>query len=330
MKDFGLLSIIVPVYNSEKWLKRCIDSILSQTYKNFELILINDGSTDNSKEILESYRKNDKRIKVYHQENAGQGITRKRGIDLSIGQFITFVDSDDYILPTMYETMLDELSSKRVDICACLWQYETENGYQSVNINQYINESPFLGLFSSSDFAKRLYCDTTYEYTIVAILVNKVYRRHLLNGIMSTGRISEDEEMMDYILQKTKNIYIDEHDFYVWCHHDSSMSHKGFTIEYLHKLDVNYNRYNIYKDSYMRWKSQIRFCDLCIEYYYKVIAIKEKFPVRYKFMMIKSVFHLLQNKHTCGIKFYIRCLIFLISPVLYKQVTKSKNKNAFK
>ena len=89
------ISIIVPVYNTEKYLPRCIDSILNQTFKDFELILINDGSTDLSAEIIEDYARMDKRIKTLHIENSGQGAARNRGLDIATGDYIGFVDSDD-------------------------------------------------------------------------------------------------------------------------------------------------------------------------------------------------------------------------------------------
>lgn len=333
IKDFGLLSIIVPVYNSEKWLKRCIDSILNQTYKNFELILINDGSTDRSPIILEEYAKKDHRIRVFHQNNRGQGVTRKRGIDYSIGKFIAFVDNDDYIRPRMYETMINLINENNVDICVCLWNYETENGYQSVNPQSYASKASILGKHHSTKFAHYIYKETPYEYGIVTAPWNKVFKKHTLKDVNFSGKRGEEEEeeMMDAILSRDYYIYVDKNDFYVWCFHKSSMSHSKFTLDWLHTLDVYQKRTSLYSpDSFMIYHTEQRFCDLCIEYYYETLAIQKKFPTRYKSMMLKSIWHLLFNKHKCGGKFYIRCLLFLISPILYKQIVKSKNKNAFK
>ena len=101
MKD--LISVIVPVYNVKNYLEKCLDSIINQTYKNLEIILINDGSTDESLDICYMYEKKDKRIKVYNQENHGLSYTRNRGIELARGKYIGFVDSDDVISPFMYE-----------------------------------------------------------------------------------------------------------------------------------------------------------------------------------------------------------------------------------
>ena len=97
-----MISVIVPVYNSEKRLHKCIDSILGQTYTNFELLLINDGSTDTSGDICEEFAEKDERIKVFHKKNGGASSARNIGIDNAKGEYICFVDSDDYVSDDIY------------------------------------------------------------------------------------------------------------------------------------------------------------------------------------------------------------------------------------
>ena len=104
-----LISIIVPVYNAEKTIKKCIDSILAQTYRNFELILINDGSRDSSLNILKEYENTDERIVVISQENSGVSVARNKGIDSARGDYIIFVDSDDYISENALEVLKGEI-----------------------------------------------------------------------------------------------------------------------------------------------------------------------------------------------------------------------------
>ena len=104
----SLISIIVPVYNTEKWLNSCIDSILSQTYTNFELLLVDDGSTDRSCDICNDYVKKDSRVRVFHKENGGVSSARNLGLDYARGEWITFVDSDDWIEKTALYNMLEE------------------------------------------------------------------------------------------------------------------------------------------------------------------------------------------------------------------------------
>lgn len=111
-----LISIIVPVYNVEEFLEKCIDSILNQTFKNFELILINDGSTDNSGNICEKYSKKDDRIIVIHKKNGGVSSARNVGLDLAQGEYIGFVDSDDFIEEDMYELLYTLITETKKDI----------------------------------------------------------------------------------------------------------------------------------------------------------------------------------------------------------------------
>ena len=101
------ISIIVPIYNVEKYLDRCIESIVGQTYKNLEIILIDDGSPDNCPQMCDEWAKKDDRIKVVHKENGGVSLARNKGMDIATGTYIGFVDSDDYIDKNMYEKLMD-------------------------------------------------------------------------------------------------------------------------------------------------------------------------------------------------------------------------------
>lgn len=113
-----LISIIVPVYNVEKYLDRCIQSIVEQTYRNLEIILVDDGSTDGSEKICDSWAVKDNRIRVIHQNNMGGGAARNAALDVAKGDFIAFVDSDDYISADMYE-YLHGLMDNGFDIAEC-------------------------------------------------------------------------------------------------------------------------------------------------------------------------------------------------------------------
>lgn len=117
------LSIIVPIYKVEKYLHRCVDSILNQTFQDFELILIDDGSPDNCGAICDEYAARDSRIKVIHQANAGVSAARNAGLDIASGTYLGFVDSDDWIEPEMYATMIATAKEKQVDVVVCGFDY---------------------------------------------------------------------------------------------------------------------------------------------------------------------------------------------------------------
>jgi glycosyltransferase involved in cell wall biosynthesis len=123
-----MISVIIPVYNAKDYLEDCIDSVLSQTYGNFELLLIDDGSTDGSGEICDAYAEHDSRIKVIHQENSGVSNARNRGLDEAKGDVIGFLDCDDYILPGMYETLIDNMYRSKVRIVMCTVMDEQPGG----------------------------------------------------------------------------------------------------------------------------------------------------------------------------------------------------------
>ena len=118
-----LISVIIPVYKVEKYLKRCIDSVINQTYKNLEIILVDDGSPDNCPKICDDYSKKDKRIKVIHKKNGGVSAARNKGLKLSNGDYIVFVDSDDWLEYNFVEEMLTNLRKNKVDYFFVLYQY---------------------------------------------------------------------------------------------------------------------------------------------------------------------------------------------------------------
>lgn len=119
MEMSALISVVVPVYNAEKYLDKCIQSIINQKYSNLEIILVDDGSKDNSLELCKKYAENDKRIKVIHKENGGVSTARNSGIEAVSGDFIAFIDSDDYIDENMYFNMIQKVSEYDCDVVMC-------------------------------------------------------------------------------------------------------------------------------------------------------------------------------------------------------------------
>lgn len=137
MEKHDQISVIVPVYNTAKYLPQCIESILDQTYTNFELLLIDDGSSDNSGEICESYAERDTRVRVIHQENAGVSAARNRGLDEACGEYIMFVDSDDYVDSELLECAYHEIRAYDVDIYICGLVVEISNGGEIISKEIY-------------------------------------------------------------------------------------------------------------------------------------------------------------------------------------------------
>ena len=122
-----LISVIVPVYKVEKYLNKCVQSIVNQTYKNLEIILVDDGSPDNCPEMCDEWAKKDSRIKVIHQENAGLAEARNSGISVATGEFFMFIDSDDHAEPDMIELLLNLSMEYNADVSSCGFYFDYEN-----------------------------------------------------------------------------------------------------------------------------------------------------------------------------------------------------------
>ncbi len=176
------ISIIVPIYNSEKTLIKCLDSILDQTFQDFELILINDNSSDNSLKICEEYTKKDKRIKIInHKKNFGVSAARNSGLDIAFGEYVGFVDSDDYVEQKMYEILYKNITSDdNIDISVC--NINNLNNKKTKNINKNI-------ILDSEICMKYLFSGELLSL----YMVNKLYRKKLFDNIrFPIGKIFED------------------------------------------------------------------------------------------------------------------------------------------
>ena len=145
-----MISVIVPIYNVDKYLKECIDSIINQTYKDIEIILVDDGSTDESGKICDDYKKKNNNIKVIHKKNNGLGFARNSGMEIMTGEYVTFVDSDDYIESNLLEKMLSETKKYNLDICKTGFQRIDDN-HNKFQITSYKNE-----MFNNDEVKKNL------------------------------------------------------------------------------------------------------------------------------------------------------------------------------
>lgn len=171
-----LVSIIVPVYNVEKYLSKCLDSILAQTHTNIEILCINDGSSDNSHKILDNYAIRDTRIKVYNQINSGLIAVRKKGVELASADLVTFVDSDDYTHPNYIESLLANMLQNDSDISVCSFDIVNEDG----TIISKVSPSPKCQ--SSIEALKSLLYED-FALTGLYPMWNKLYKKLLFESI---------------------------------------------------------------------------------------------------------------------------------------------------
>lgn len=162
--DNPLISVIIPVYNVEKYVDRCIDSVCKQTYTNLEIIIVDDGSTDNSGVLCENWQKKDDRIIVLHKSNSGLSGARNVGIDISKGEYIAFVDSDDYLLPNMYEELLNLLRKSHADIAHCDFRCTNEELPESQDKTEILMSSDEAFLYCAEHNKWSVWCNLYSAY----------------------------------------------------------------------------------------------------------------------------------------------------------------------
>lgn len=217
--DTFSLSVIVPVYNAEKYLSECIESILNQTYKEFELILVDDGSTDNSRNICEDYAQKDSRIKVIHQKNQGVIKARFAGADESRGEYITFVDADDWIHEGMYRDLMQCINTYEVDIVLSgLYRYLDEDNI--IDFKHRLRE----GLYLKSDLEKEvipymLWDGTIQGWKVDPSLCSKIFKRDILIHFMQNSSeldiyYGEDTSIIFPMLLNANSIYVLHKSYY--------------------------------------------------------------------------------------------------------------------
>lgn len=178
------ISIIIPVYNVKSYLNKCVESVLAQTYKSLEVIVVDDGSTDGSGEICDLFASRDDRVKVYHQANQGLSMARNKGLDHATGDWIAFLDSDDFIEPEMYENLLELANKYNVDLCSCNSRSFYEN---SLPMNS--NDTGEERVYTYNEVISDLIKDSKIRFEVW----NKLWRRSLIDDVrFKAGQVCED------------------------------------------------------------------------------------------------------------------------------------------
>lgn len=231
MKESDLISVVVPVYNAEEYINRCIDSILIQTYEKFELIIVDDGSSDDSVHIIEEYVQGDERIKLLRQENAGPDIARGRGVKVARGKYITFVDADDYVEPIMIEELYHKMMQNDCDI-----------------VTSHVIRFNDLGKKWSTDVkvVEDILCESVnesmFQYfvtrSITGAYYGKLYKAELFDGyeFIKEAVIGEDVSGVLNALSRANKVLITSGTYYNYYWNTDSISHSGYTKRHLVSL----------------------------------------------------------------------------------------------
>lgn len=226
------ISIIVPVYKVEKYLEKCVDSILAQTFTDFELILVDDGSPDRSGAMCDEYAQKDSRVRVIHKENGGLSSARNAGIDVAKGRYLGFVDSDDYIAADMYELLYQEITQSQADlaICGIYDVYEGKDPVTKSVIHKTVSADEALLLILQGN-------------NISVHAVNKLYRRELFQNLRyPEGKYHEDSFVIVDLLEMCQKVAINSQQKYFYYHRLGSINTEKFSdkqFEFIEAWEIN-------------------------------------------------------------------------------------------
>lgn len=234
-----LISVIVPVYKVEEYLPCCLDSILKQTYKNLEIIIVDDGSPDRCPQICDEYAKIDDRIKVIHKKNGGLSDARNAGIDCAAGEYISFVDSDDYIAENFYDTLYKNIKAFHAEVSVCDY-IDTEQ------LNWYGGKSSGEKLeMNSMEALEKLYFGSVQEQKAMVVAWNKLYKREIFKSIRyPVGKRNEDEFVIQDILYQADKIVYTDAQLYYYLQRENSIMGFGAAVYDRKRMDQQEAYYN--------------------------------------------------------------------------------------
>lgn len=260
-----LISIIVPIYNVEKYLERCVETLRAQTYENIEIILVDDGSPDNCPAICDAYAKKDERIRVIHQKNAGLSGARNAGIDVAKGEYFAFVDSDDYIAPDFISSLYELLRETGCAIAQCRFTYVQGEPLKS-------EENSSFRVYRGESLMEQLY-GPEEEATYFVVAWNKLYRRDLFEEIRyPVGRIHEDEATTYQLFHKGKKLAFLDRALYGYYTENTGSITARFSRRRLQWLQAHEERIVFLKENgYEKLLPQAyrKLCDACITFYFR-------------------------------------------------------------
>lgn len=286
-----LISIIVPVYKVEKYLDRCVESIVNQTYQNLEIILVDDGSPDKCPVMCDAWVKKDSRIKVIHKENGGLSDARNAGMERATGDYLGFVDSDDWIAPEMYEKMMYAIQKDGSDIVACDVEMVWENGTSSRMLTPHIN-----CVLDKYEAQKALIEESKLKQPVWY----KLYRKEIVVGIPFEKEKYHEDVFWSYLaIGKAEKISIIEYlGYFYWQRSESIMGEK-YSLKRLDAMEAYCNRYKYMKYNFPSlekkalctiWENCIYHGQMALTYLNKedqekvfeqLDIIQQKYPIKY-------------------------------------------------
>ncbi len=314
-----LISVIIPVYNPGEHLKKCLDSILGQTYRELEVILVDDGSTDGSDKVCDAYAAKDERIVCVHQPNGGVSKARNRGLSLAHGDYVNFPDSDDYLDTDAFEYLMARI---------------TEYGCDAVNFETFVTYPERESAHKLSEKNYGLF-DTQGAHAVMLagepFCCNKLYARKLVDGLQFREDIfrGEDSLFAHFALDRAKSVWFDERPLYHYVQSEESACRGVFRPSQLSALKL-YDAYQpLYQEKYpaLYQKFLVNMSDLLISLYYDMWADEKNYETEQKQIVSEYRQHLKEvNFHSLGRSKRIKLRLFSFSPKLFARIHKKAHK----
>lgn len=320
-----LISVIVPIYNIEDYVRRCVESILGQTYTNLEILLIDDGSTDNSKKICEEYAREDSRVKFYTKENGGLSDARNYGITRSTGKYITTIDGDDFVGETYIENLYNLLIANNADISSInRFNFYENSSNGIVEKFEYYNNAKQTTIYNSEEYLKQILRDKLPHEAWA-----KLFKKEILeqNKYQVNLKVFEDLEHLLRVLENLDlKIVCNTNIFdYYYRQRETSIMNESFNEYWEKELDYYVVLFN--NPQYKNYKKEIE--NLIIGKLwrnFKKVVKEEESKNRIKH--INETAKLLKVKHITGKKDKIRLVLFKYTPNLFLKIAKVKNLKA--
>lgn len=245
-----VISLIIPVYDVEEYLRCCLDSVIAQTYDNLEIIVIDDGSLDNCGRICDEYAARDVRIRVIHQENAGVAAARNTGLDMAIGDYIGFVDSDDYLHPQMFEILLKNLLAAEADISVCNYQKVYNSDKQArrpePEKTKVVARDEALNIIFGPAVARKGF---SFPETDVVVW-NKLYRKHLFDGLRFLKKYHEDLFITPHLVSRAQTMVFSEIPLYYYRQRSNSFINRAYNFDRLDDIEAHADRMTLFREKH--------------------------------------------------------------------------------
>lgn len=314
------ISIILPVYNAEKYLKKCLDSIIEQSYTNFELLVINDGSIDKSQEIIDLYLKKDKRIKKYKIDNHGQSYARNFGLERVSGQYITFIDSDDYYSKNFLKILLNNCIKYDADVSVC-------NFYKVINEKRIMYCSVENKIIEFTDRKLDVLFEQKYFQTQ---MWNKLYKAELFKEVrFPENKIYEDLYVNFKIFKSARKIVFDSTPLYNYVYNPTSSLNMEFSIKKMDFLKVceqiekELNNENLSTNGISQMRRYLYICTCNLLSQQNVQEHKKEFK-EMRIFLLRNILKIMLDNYK--LKYKIAAIFLTFFPNIYIKINKMQRR----